>query len=135
MKSIPIILAAILLSGCSFLQQVSESEVAVRIGVAEYIDRDPQTAADVYAWSNEVLGQLDGTLEEIALSRLRSEAEDRIPWDELSPGQEILAFELLEYVQREIESRIDAGVVGPNEMGYIRDIVQTVRDQSARHLR
>ena len=115
------------------VDRAAESDTAVRAGTAEYIDLDADRAQRVIDWTEDAAEALDAA-DEVKLARLQQEADARIPWDRLSPGQRILAEELLTTVEARIADEIDAGVLEANAVASIHDVLDVIRGQAEREL-
>jgi len=110
-------------------QTAAESDIAIRAGTAEYIGRDAERADRVVEWVDDAIESLDAE-DEVLLTRIQAEASKRIPWDRLSPGQAILANELLYRVEAKIHHQIDAGVLSEDAVANIVHVLQTIRRQA-----
>ena len=119
------------LTACAVFERAAQSDTAVRAGTAEYINLDADRADRVIAWTDESLDALDEDVE-ITLARIQSEADARIPWDRLSPGQRILAEELLITVEARIADEIEAGVLSEDAVADIRHVLEVIRAQAVR---
>lgn len=123
-------IAAVLsvLAGCG-AQSVLErpaAHVAVRAGVAEFIDGEADAARSVIAWTDEAAALLDGN-PEILLSEFRDQAQDLIPWDEMSPGRQIIAIEVLAYVEGQIRKRLESGELPSDAKMSISELLATAK--------
>ena len=133
-KHLPAALVAafsVVLTACAVFERAAQSDTAVRAGTAEYINLDADRADRVIAWADESLDALDEDAE-ITLARIQSEADARIPWSRLSPGQRILAEELLITVEARIADEIEAGVLSEDAVAYIRHVLEVIRGQAVR---
>lgn len=124
----------LVLAGCAVMERAAESDTAVRAGTAEWINMDAQRADRVIEWADESLAALDQEAE-ITLASIQAEADKRIPWDRLSPGQRVLAEELLITVEARIADEIDAGVLSPDAVADIRHVLEVIRAQAERERR
>ena len=119
------------LTACAVFERAAQSDTAVRAGTAEYINLDADRADRVIAWADESLAALDEDAE-ITLARIQQEADARIPWSRLSPGQRILAEELLITVEARITDEIEAGVLSEDAVADIRHVLEVIRAQAVR---
>ena len=119
------------LTACAVFERAAQSDTAVRAGTAEYINLDADRADRVIEWADESLAALDEDAE-ITLARIQSEADARIPWNRLSPGQRILAEELLITVEARITDEIEAGVLSEDAVADIRHVLEVIRAQAVR---
>jgi len=121
-------------TGGDVLGRASESDLALRAGTAEYIQRDAVVAERLIGWTTDVLAVLEGD-PIITLDRLYDEAQTRIPWERLSPGQQVLAEDLLVVVERRIRAEVDAGVLAPGAVHDLRAVLRTIQRQAERERR
>lgn len=129
MKNLLLAAALVVVSGCGSLGETVNhpaAHVVVRAGVAEYIDQDADTARSVIAWTEDVMALIDGN-PEILLTELRDRAMELIPWDGLSPAQQIIAIETLRYVETQIAKRIEAGELPADAKVTLLEFLETAR--------
>lgn len=132
MKNAIILVALLALAACSTLSKVNEHDLALRIGVAEYIGSDAQVAQRVIAFAEEAQTKLDGRIMVPVIS-LQAEADRMIPWERLSPGQRILAQELFTHIEDRIVSGPQVDSAALEDLRSILAKVQAAAETELRY--
>ncbi len=137
MKLITALIIIFGLTACStverVVQEVNEHDLAIRLATAEFIDSEAEVAMEVVAFTEEALLKLEGAVT-VELAALQAEADRMIPWASMSPGQRILAQELLAKVERRIVT-LDPSVVDSRGLDDLRGILAKIQGAAKSELR
>lgn len=124
-----LVLAIASLTGCGSSGDTLKhpaTHVVVRAGVAELIDGEAEAARSVIAWTEDAMAVMDGN-PTVLLVELRERATELIPWNDMSPARQIIAIEVLRYVEAQAVKRVEDGELPPEAVMTLRELVETAR--------
>lgn len=131
------IVATAALAGCAQLtalvSSVGEQDLAVQFATLKYIEGagKAEAQAERAARVRAVVDEVDVRLgDAVTVAALKALVLSRLPAD-LDPSDRLLAGALVDAVARELEGKIDDGVLDPNAVIALRSVLANVREATS----
>jgi uncharacterized protein YceK len=134
MKQLFALALVFLLSGCASLGSDEGQNVAARIGVQyatlKVIGEDADRAATVVGVIDSAIELVEGG-DALPMDLLESEIRDAIPFDKLDQADTLLVELLILQVREELDLRVDDGLIDPEKVAKVLEVLTWVRDAAA----
>ncbi|HKJ74730.1 MAG TPA: hypothetical protein VKA19_11490 [Alphaproteobacteria bacterium] len=125
--------AAIALPGCAQLREwfggdnSDTAKTVIQVAVLKYIGDDTDRADRVYQITTGAIDQVNAGTES-TLDAVEAYVRAEIRWDRLDSAETLIADRLIVAVRTEIESKIEDGVLAPDDRVLVADVLGWIRD-------
>jgi uncharacterized protein YceK len=134
MKQLFALALVFVLSGCASLGSDEGQQLAARIGVQyatlKVIGDDADRAATVVSVIDSAIELVEGG-DALPIDLLEAEIRDVIPFDKLDQADTLLVELLILQVREELDLRVDDGLIDPEKVAKVLEVLTWVRDAAA----
>jgi uncharacterized protein YceK len=134
MKKLFALALVFVLSGCASLGSDEGQQLAARIGVQyatlKVIGDDADRAATVVSVIDSAIELVEGG-DALPIDLLEAEIRDVIPFDKLDQADTLLVELLILQVREELDLRVDDGLIDPEKVAKVLEVLTWVRDAAA----